>query len=101
MDRKEIEHLVSAAVTSAIESMADTVSGVLLAHNLLVHELVEEGVLDKNKFLETIQKVRSGISGEHADSFDRAIVTMAQAVLNSGADQLPSDWLVKLIPPRA
>jgi hypothetical protein len=101
VERKEVELFVTAAVSTATRSIVETVSGVLLAHNLLVRELIEQGILDKAKFLETIQNIRAGLAGEHAESFDRAIVTMAQAVLNSGSDQLPPDWLAKLLAPRA
>src|SRR5438105_711639 len=97
MDDKEN---LMASLTAYSKLFADGIAGIGLAHNMLVRELLQQGILDKTKFLESIKECRTGlVAAKTGAQFDAAMQSMAKVVLTSGDNSPPSDWIAKMLPP--
>ena len=95
MDDDDIK-LVDRALAVHITSML----GIMYAQNVLVRELMEQGVLDKERFVQTIRERRGELAKAQAgEAFDAPFMLMTKAALESGPDRLPADWLAQLVLP--
>jgi hypothetical protein len=92
-DRK----LMLDTLAAGLRSVAEQNAGVLWTLNFLVNELLEQGVLDSGKLLDSMAKARRALTDAGDVHVAKAFEVMTATVLRHGDGHARPAWLDELI----